>query len=108
MKATNIIILLLFTINCQAQTNNLDTIRKVYLEAAQSEEKVIQLLNTCSKYKNEDNSIISAYKTVAELMLIEYEYNPLNKLKLFTESTKKLESIVINNFYNIEIFHFIT
>ena len=103
MKLTNIVILLLFVINCKAQTNNLDTIRKEYLETIQSEASIIQLINTCKTYKNEHNSTISAYKTVAELMLIEYDYNPLTKLKSFTKHTKKLDFIVKNNITSIEI-----
>ena len=103
MKLTNIIILLLFVINCKSQTNNLNTIRKAYIETTQSKESIIQLINTCDKYKSKNNSTISTYKTVAELMLIEYEYNPLTKLKLFTKYTKKLDLIVTNNLNNIEI-----
>ena len=104
MKLANgIILVLLFVINCKAQTNNIDTIRKVYLEAAKNEGSIIRLINICGKYENKDNSIISAYKTVADLMLIEYEYNPLTKFKLFAEYTRKLDLIVMNNFNNIEI-----
>ena len=43
MKLTNIIILLLFVINCTAQTNNLDKIRKEYLETIKNEASIIQL-----------------------------------------------------------------
>tara|TARA_B100000787_G_scaffold168044_1_gene156044 strand:+ start:2681 stop:3145 length:465 start_codon:yes stop_codon:yes gene_type:complete len=103
MKLTNIIILLLFVINCTAQTNNLDKIRKEYLETIKNEASIIQLINTCDKYKNKDNSTISAYKTAAKLMMIEYDYNPLTKLKSFTKHTKTLDYIVINNINNIEI-----
>tara|TARA_B100000780_G_scaffold192133_1_gene135372 strand:- start:1755 stop:2219 length:465 start_codon:yes stop_codon:yes gene_type:complete len=103
MKLTNIIILLLFVINCTAQTNNLDKIRKEYLETIKNEASIIQLMNTCDKYKNKDNSTISAYKTAAKLMMIEYDYNPLTKLKSFTKHTKTLDYIVINNINNIEI-----
>ena len=104
MKLTNIIILLLsFVITSKAQTNNLITIRKEYLETSQNKSSINQLIDTCEKYKNKDNSTISAYKTVAKLMLIEYDYNPLTKLKSFTKNTKELDFIVTNNFKNIEI-----
>ena len=36
-------------------------------------------------------------------MLLKYEYNPLYKLTLFTDYSVRLDSIVINNFNNIEI-----
>jgi len=100
MNITNIIILL-FVINCTAQTNDLDPIRKSYIESVQSEENIKKLINTCDK--NENNSIISAYKIVAELMLIKYEYNPITKFNLFTKNTRKLDLIVSNNLNNIEI-----
>ena len=103
MKLINIVILILFAINCKAQTNNLDTITKEYLETIQSEPSIIQLISTCDKYKSKDNQTISAYKTVAKLMLIEYDYNPLTKLTEFTKHTKKLDFIVANNINNIEI-----
>ena len=103
MRITYIIISFFFIIICNAQTNNLDQIRKSYLESAQSEENINKLISTCEEYKFKNDSIIYAYRTVADLMLIKYKYNPLYKLKLFTEYSRKLDLIVTNNFKNIEI-----
>ena len=103
MRITNVIILFFFTINCNAQINNLDQIRKTYLESAKSEENIQKLISTCEDYKSKNDSIIYAYRTVADLMLIKYKYNPFYKLKLFTEYSRKLDLIVKNNFNNIEI-----
>ena len=103
MRITNIIILFFFIINCNAQINNLDQIRKTYLESAKSEENIQKLISTCENYKSKNDSIIYAYRTVADLMLIKYKYNPFYKLKLFTEYSRKLDLIVKNNFTNIEI-----
>ena len=103
MRITNIIILFFFIINCNAQTNNLDQIRKTYLESAKSEENIQKLISTCEVYKSKNDSIIYTYRTVADLMLIKYKYNPFYKLKLFTEYSRKLDLIVKNNFNNIEI-----
>ena len=103
MRITNIIILFFFIINCNAQINNLDQIRKTYLESAKSEENIQKLISTCEDYKSKNDSIIYAYRTVADLMLIKYKYNPFYKLKLFTEHSRKLDLIVKNNFNNIEI-----
>jgi len=88
---------------CNAQTNNLDHIRKTYLESAKSEKNIHKLISTCEKYKSKKDSTIYAYRTVADLMLIKYKYNPLYKLQLFSEYSRKLDLIVINNFNNIEI-----
>ena len=103
MRITNIIILFFFIINCNAQINNLDQIRKTYLESAKSEENIQKLISKCEDYKSKNDSIIYAYRTVADLMLIKYKYNPFYKLKLFTEHSRKLDLIVKNNFNNIEI-----
>jgi len=103
MKIINVIILFLFFITCNAQTNNLVQIRKSYLESFQSEESIYELISACKKYESRNDSIIYSYRTIADLMLIKYKYNPLYKLKLFTEYTRKLDIIVTNNFNNIEI-----
>jgi len=103
MRITYIIISFFFIIICNAQTNNLNQVRKSYIESAQSEENINKLISTCEEYKSKNDSIIYAYRTVADLMLIKYKYNPLYKLKLFAEYSRKLDLIVTNNFKNIEI-----
>ena len=103
MRITYIIISFFLIIICNAQTNNLNQIRKLYIESAKSEGNINKLISKCEEYKSKNNSIIYAYRTVADLMLIKYKYNPLYKLKLFTEYSKKLDLIVTNNFSNIEI-----
>jgi len=103
MKTTNIIILLLFVSVCSAQTNNLELIRKSYLESNKSKENINNLISLCERYKNKDSLIINAYKTVADLMLIKYKNNPFHKLNLFVNKTKKLDILVNNNLNNIEI-----
>jgi len=103
MRITYIIISFFFIIICNAQTNNLNQVRKSYIESAQSEENINKLISTCEEYKSKNDSVIYAYRTVADLMLMKYKYNPLYKLKLFTEYSRKLDLIVTNNFKNIEI-----
>ena len=101
MKIIHIIILFLFIIFCNAQTNNLNQIRKTYLESPQSEKTINKLISICEEYKKD--STIYAYRTAADIMLIKYKYNPIYKLELFTNYTRKLDLIVANNFNNIEI-----
>ena len=103
MRTANIVISFLFIIVCNAQTNNLDQIRKSYLESAKSEENIKKLISTCEEYISENDPIIFTYRIVADLMLIKYKYNPLYKLNLFTDYSRKLDLIVTNNFNNIEI-----
>ena len=103
MRITYIIISFFLITICNAQINNLDQIRKTYLESAKSEENIQKLISKCEDYNSKNDSIIYAYRTVADLMLIKYKYNPFYKLKLFTEYSRKLDLIVKNNFNNIEI-----
>ena len=103
MRITYIIISFFLITICNAQINKLDQIRKTYLESAKSEENIQKLISTCEDYKSKNESIIYAYRTVADLMLIKYKYNPFYKLNLFTEYSRKLDLIVKNNFNNIEI-----
>ncbi len=101
MKIIHTIILFLFIIFCNAQTNNLDEIRRTYLESPQSVKNINKLISMCEGHKKD--STIYAYRAAANIMLIKYKYNPLNKLELFTDYSKKLDLIVINNLNNIEI-----
>ena len=103
MRIIYIIILFFFTIICNAQINNLIHVRKSFLESSKSEENIKKLIITCEEYKSKNESIIYAYRTVADLMLIKYKLNPFYKLKLFTEYSKIIDLIVTNNFNNIEI-----
>ena len=103
MRITYIIISFFLITICNAQINNLDQIRKTFLESAKSEENIQKLISTCEDYKSKNDSIIYAYRTVGDLMLIKYKYNPFYKLNLFTKYSRKLDLIVKNNFNNIEI-----
>jgi hypothetical protein len=80
MKIFYIIILSFLVLFSNAQTNNLHEIRDAYLSASDSQEKVKKLLQLCDN-DNINRPIILAYKTVAEMMLISYYYNPFKKIR---------------------------
>ena len=103
MRVINTVILFFSIIICNAQTNNLDNVRRSYLQSDKSEENIRNLISSCEEHNFGNDSIIYAYKTVAELMLIKYKYNPFHKINLFTNYSRKLDLIVSNNINNIEI-----
>lgn len=100
MKIFYIIILSFLVLFSNAQSNNLHEIRDAYLSASDSQEKVKKLLQLCD---NINRPIILAYKTVAEMMLISYYYNPFKKLEIFNDKSKQLDLIIKNNINNLEI-----
>jgi len=104
MKIFYTIILSSLVLLCNGQTNHLNKIRNSYLSASDSEEKIQSLLKLCDNYNYKNNiPIIIAYKTVAEMMLIRYCYNPFKKLEIFNDKSKFLDFIVKNNINNLEI-----
>lgn len=102
MKIFYIIILSFLVLFSTAQSNNLQEIRDAYLSASDSQEKVKKLLQLCDN-DNINRPIILAYKTVAEMMLISYYYNPFKKLEIFNDKSKHLDLIIKNNINNLEI-----
>ena len=102
MKIFYIIILSFLVLFSNAQSNNLHEIRDAYLSASDSQEKVKKLLQLCDN-DNINRPIILAYKTVAEMMLISYYYNPFKKLEIFNDKSKQLDLIIKNNINNLEI-----
>ena len=102
MKIFYIIILSFLVLFSNAQTNNLHEIRDAYLSASDSQEKVKKLLQLCDN-DNINRPIILAYKTVAEMMLISYYYNPFKKLEIFNDKSNQLDLIIKNNINNLEI-----
>ena len=102
MKIFYIILLSFLVLFSNAQSNNLHEIRDAYLSASDSQEKVKKLLQLCDN-DNINRPIILAYKTVAEMMLISYYYNPFKKLEIFNDKSKQLDLIIKNNINNLEI-----
>ncbi|MDG1718456.1 MAG: hypothetical protein P8H17_01310 [Flavobacteriales bacterium] len=102
MKIFYVIILSFLVLFSTAQSNNLHEIRDAYLSASDSQEKVKKLLQLCDN-DNINRPIILAYKTVAEMMLISYYYNPFKKLEIFNDKSKYLDLIIKNNINNLEI-----
>ena len=96
----NILIALLAIIPCYSQDEVLKAVRSCYNEA-NNIEKVQELIRLSSS--SSDHPIILAYNNTAQLMLLDYWYNPIKKYTLFKTHTKKLDSIIKQNPTNIEL-----
>lgn len=96
----NILIALLAIIPCYSQDEILKAVRSCYSQA-NNIEKVQELIRLSSS--SPDHPIILAYNNTAQLMLLDYWYNPIKKYTLFKTHTKKLDSIIKQNPTNIEL-----
>lgn len=103
MKIFYIIIIFFLVLFSNAQNINLNEIRVSYLAASDSEENIEKLVKLCENYNDKNSSIVFAYKTVAEMMIIRYRYSPLKKLEIFNNKSKFLDLIIEQNKNNIEI-----
>ncbi len=91
-------------LNCQiSKSDDLNKIRKSYLNASLNEDSCKNFMLSLKKVKIEESPLIEAYKISAELINIKYLKNPFKKYKLFNHYSKKLNLIINKNPLQIEI-----
>ena len=91
-------------LNCQiSKSDDLNKIRKSYLNASLNEDSCKNFMLSLKKVKIEESPLIEAYKISAELINIKYLKNPFKKFKLFNHYSKKLNLIINKNPLQIEI-----
>ena len=91
-------------LNCQiSKSDDLNKIRKSYLNASLNEDSCKNFMLNLKKVKIEESPLLEAYKISAELINIKYLKNPFKKFKLFNHYSKKLNLIINKNPLQIEI-----
>ena len=91
-------------LNCQiSKSDDLNKIRKSYLNASINEDSCKNFILSLKKVKIEESPLLEAYKISAELINIKYLKNPFKKFNLFNFYTKKLNLIINENPLQIEI-----
>ena len=91
-------------LNCQiSKSDDLNKIRKSYLNASLNEDSCKNFMLSLKKVKIEESPLIEAYKISAELINIKYLKNPFKKYNLFNHYSKKLNLIINENPLQIEI-----
>ncbi len=91
-------------LNCQiSKSDNLNKIRKSYLNASLNEDSCKNFILSLKKVKIEESPLLEAYKISAEMINIKYLKNPFRKFNLFNHYSKKLNLIVNENPMQIEI-----
>ena len=91
-------------LNCQiSKSDDLNKIRKSYLNASLNEDSCKNFMLSLKKVKIKESPLLEAYKISAELINIKYLKNPFKKFKLFNHYSKKLNFIINKNPLQIEI-----
>tara|TARA_B000000557_G_C20739635_1_gene427993 strand:+ start:183 stop:650 length:468 start_codon:yes stop_codon:yes gene_type:complete len=104
MSLVKSIFFMFLILNCQiSKSDDLNKIRKSYLNASLNEDSCKNFMLSLKKVKIEDSPLIEAYKISAELINIKYLKNPFKKFKLFNHYSKKLNLIINKNPLQIEI-----
>ena len=104
MSLVKSIFFMFLILNCQiSKSDDLNKIRKSYLNASLNEDSCKNFMLSLKKVKIEESPLIEAYKISAELINIKYLKNPFKKFKLFNHYSKKLNLIINKNPLQIEI-----
>ena len=104
MSLVKSIFFMFLILNCQiSKSDDLNKIRKSYLNASLNEDSCKNFILSLKKVKIEESPLLEAYKISAELINIKYLKNPFKKFNLFNFYTKKLNLIINENPLQIEI-----
>ena len=104
MSLVKSIFFMFLILNCQiSKSDDLNKIRKSYLNASLNKDSCKNFMLSLKKVKIEESPLIEAYKISAELINIKYLKNPFKKFKLFNHYSKKLNLIINKNPLQIEI-----
>ena len=104
MSLVKSIFFMFLILNCQiSKSDDLNKIRKSYLNASLNEDSCKNFMLNLKKVKIEESPLLEAYKISAELINIKYLKNPFKKFYLFNHYSKKLNLIINENPSQIEI-----
>ena len=104
MNIFKLIFLILIILNFQiSKSNDLDKLRKSYLNASKSKQNCIDFLTLTNNTKFQDCPTLKAYKISATLISLKFINNPIKKLKIFKKNTDKLNILIKNNPMLLEI-----
>ena len=83
MKNLYTFLFAIHTIFSHAQTHEINIIRDAFMNTNKGEYEVLSLLKKCDTQILTQDPTIKTYKKAAEIMLLEYQYSPFEKIKIF-------------------------
>jgi len=103
MRLVFIFFCLFSTFSSNAQCSDIIKLREEYILSQNNLESCIKL-NNLSKYCNSKLEPVKySYNIISNIMKCNFILNPLSKYKIFKNSTKKLDSLIILNPQHTEI-----
>ena len=103
MRLVFIFFCLFSTFSSNAQCSDIIKLREEYILSQNNLESCIRL-NNLSKYCNAKLEPVKySYNIISNIMKCNFILNPLSKYKIFKNSTKKLDSLIILNPQHTEI-----
>ena len=103
MRLVFIFFCLFSTFSSNAQCSDIIKLREEYILSQNNLESCIKL-NNLSKYCNSKLEPVKySYNIISNIMKCNFILNPLSKFKIFKNSTKKLDSLIILNPQHTEI-----
>ena len=103
MRLVFIFFCLFSTFSSNAQCSDIIKLREEYMLSQNNLESCIKL-NNLSKYCNSKLEPVKySYNIISNIMKCNFILNPLSKFKIFKNSTKKLDSLIILNPQHTEI-----
>lgn len=86
----------------QVHATSLTEVRKLYVQAANSEEVHAQLYEQL-KNIGPDQPVLYGYRAAIHMMSAEYTYNPYSKYRYFKEGKEMIESVINSNPASLEL-----
>lgn len=78
-------------------------VRDLYQEAAEHEKACRELVTLLEPYRTTQNAILYGYKATATMMMANYVFGPISKMKYFNKGKRMLEKAISSDPKNIEL-----
>lgn len=101
MKQFFFIISVMMFFYCNSQTN-IKEIRETFILASNNSNDC-EKLEEITKYNHVEEPVVYSYHLSAKILKSKYMINPFKKYSVFQSSSKKLDSVVIQNPNSVEI-----
>lgn len=95
--------LLVFPLNKTNKKPTMEEVHLLYQKAALEEKDCRKLIELLKPYDENNNPLLLGYKASATMLMAKHAFNPISKLKYFTEGKGMLENAIAADVENVEL-----